>query len=506
MRPPGISRSTPPLTLLVFVVGAAALGVEIAAVRLLAPYFGASEIVWANTIGVVLVALSAGYWLGGKLADRHPRMRDLCATVMLAAGLTAALPFVARPLLDAGVKALDSISAGAFVGSLAATLVLIAAPVLVMGMVAPWALRLGIDEAGADRAGELAGRLYAVSTAGSLIGTLSAALLLVPGVGTRRTFLIFALSMALVALVGVGPRSRYVAVPVTIALLMLTPPVGAKPTSGGGKVIAEHETRIQYARVIERADGSRVLELNEGQAIHSLFKPRTELTGDYWDAALVLPLAADGPAPRRVAVLGNAAGTIARAYRRFHPRTFVDGVEIDSKLTELGRRYFDLGGDRFKAIHADARPFLRSTRSRYDVIVLDAYRQPYIPFYLTTREFFRLTRARLTPGGSVIVNVGHPAGSDRLERVLAATMRSSFRSVMRSPTRPTNTMLIGSSGRLSASRMARRSRESRALSMLADRETSRLAPALGGGDVFTDDRAPVEWLIDRSIVRYAAGR
>ncbi|HEY6779812.1 MAG TPA: fused MFS/spermidine synthase, partial [Thermoleophilaceae bacterium] len=125
----------PPLPLLVFVVGMGSLGAEIAAVRLLAPYFGASTIVWANTIGIVLVALSLGYWLGGRLADRHPHMRGLCLLALAAAGLLALVPFAADPLLDLGVAALDNVSAGAFVGSLLAVLVLVAVPVLLLGAV-----------------------------------------------------------------------------------------------------------------------------------------------------------------------------------------------------------------------------------------------------------------------------------------------------------------------------------------------------------------------------------
>ena len=123
----------PPLSVLVFVVGTGSLGAEIAAVRLLAPYFGASTIVWANTIGVVLVALSVGYWLGGRLADRHPNMRALCFTSLIAAVMLAIVPFAADPLLNVAVDALDQISAGAFLGSLVAVLVLVAVPVLLLG-------------------------------------------------------------------------------------------------------------------------------------------------------------------------------------------------------------------------------------------------------------------------------------------------------------------------------------------------------------------------------------
>ena len=155
---------------LAFVVGAASLGAEIAAARLLAPWFGASTIVWANTIATVLCALSAGYWFGGRLADRDPTLRGLCRLVLAAAGLLAVVPFVAGPFLRESVEALDSVSAGAFVGSLIAVCVLIAAPVFLLGMVAPYAVRLSVQRV--EEAGQIAGRLYAISTLGSLVGRL----------------------------------------------------------------------------------------------------------------------------------------------------------------------------------------------------------------------------------------------------------------------------------------------------------------------------------------------
>src|SRR3954469_25125828 len=129
----GFVDRRPPLTVLVFVVGMGSLGAEIAAVRLLAPYFGASTVIWANTIGVVLVALSAGYWLGGRWADRDPTKRGLCRVALLAAALLALVPFVARPLLDVAVNALDEVSAGGVLGWLGGGLVLGAGPVVVAG-------------------------------------------------------------------------------------------------------------------------------------------------------------------------------------------------------------------------------------------------------------------------------------------------------------------------------------------------------------------------------------
>jgi predicted membrane-bound spermidine synthase len=508
----------PPLPLLVFTVGTGSLGAEIAAVRLLAPYFGASTIVWANTIGIVLVALSAGYWLGGRLADRHPNMRALCMTALAAALLLAVVPFVADPLLGVAVDALDQISAGAFIGSLIAVLVLVAIPVLLLGTVSPWAIRLAVHSV--EEAGTVAGRLYALSTAGSLLGTLLSALVLIPVLGTRRTFLVFALAIAVVAVLGLRPLRRWAVAPALIAVLIALPVGTLKAsTENGGRVVHEAETEYQYARVVEYPDGERTLELNEGQAQHSICpaecdagprgprNPSSVLTGDVWDGHLVDGFAAFRKPPGRVAILGNAAGTTARAYEEFFPSTRVDGVEIDAELSEIGRHYFDMNNPRLHLYHEDARPFLRRVDARYDVISVDAYRQPYIPFYLTTVEFFETVRDRLAPGGVLIVNVGHPEGEDQLEKVLTATIGEVFPHVMRDPIEDTNTLLVASESALSAANLFQAVPSlPAALRPTALAASNRLEARLRGGEVYTDDKAPVEWLIDKSIVDYASGK
>jgi spermidine synthase len=282
--------------------------------------------------------------------------------------------------------------------------------------------------------------------------------------------------------------------------VLLAIPPGTIKSAHGATVLHEAETAYQYARVVQDRDGERRLELNEGQAVHSVWRPGTFLTGNYWDAFLVDPQAALGRAPEKLAMLGTAAGTTARAYQHYFPQTTVDAVEIDGELLDIGRRWFGL-----RPGPQDARPFLRSTHERYDAIFVDAYRQPYIPFYLTTKEFFALVRARLTPGGVVAINIGHPEGSDRLEQVLTATVGTAFRHVMRDPVAKVSTVLLASNGPLSAGRL-----ETAAPSLppdlraLAERSAARLAPGLRGGAVYTDDRAPVEWLVDESIVAYAA--
>jgi MFS family permease len=178
--------------LVVFVAGVSTLGAEIAAARLVAPAFGASTVVWANTIAIVLVALAGGYWIGGRLADRHPHKPGMARAALLGAALVALIPLVAIPLLGITEDTL-----GELPGSLVVLLVLVGPPVLVLGALSPWAIRLSVRSVAA--AGDATGRLYALSTAGGLVGNFVAALALIPLVGTRWTFLICAVLLAAVS-------------------------------------------------------------------------------------------------------------------------------------------------------------------------------------------------------------------------------------------------------------------------------------------------------------------
>jgi spermidine synthase len=306
--------------------------------------------------------------------------------------------------------------------------------------------------------------------------------------------------LALAAAAGAGSW-RFLVVGLAIAALLAVPPsaIGAD-VPGDGRVIFSSETQYQYARVIQLPSGERWLELNEGVAIHSLYRPRSYLTGGYWDDFLVLPFMGRSAPPSRVAILGDAAGTVARAYGHYFPSARVDAVEIDGELTTIGRRYFGLRGPNLHLYTADARPWLESSKARYDAIFLDAYRQPYIPFYLLTREFFEQIRDHLAPGGIVIVNVGHIPDSDALEKVVSATLHAAFGAVVRDVVSGSNSLVVASEQPLSFARLAT---VPAPLRPLAGKVVARMGPALRGGAVYTDDRAPVEWLTDLSIIGYA---
>jgi spermidine synthase len=480
------------LTGVVFAAGVGSLATEIAASRLLAPYFGNSTIVWANVIGLILASLSLGYWLGGRLADRHPSPRALGSVVVGAACLIAVIPFVARPLLDLSVEGLDRVSAGAAIGSFFGVLILFVPPVVLLGMVAPFAIRLALTDV--LTAGTVAGRLYAVSTVGSLLGTFLSALVLIPAIGTQRTLL------AAAALIGAGGAvllgRRWLVLAAGLAALLLIPPGAVKAQAG---LLYEDESRYQFIQVVER-DGVRRLYLDEGLATHSVWRRNEVLTGGVWDTYLAVPDLLGRP-PERVAMLGNAAGTAARAFARFYPFVRIDGVELDPDVSDAGRRYFEMGKIPGLEVHdQDARSYLRQTDQSYDLIIVDAYRPPYVPFYLATREFFELVRDHLNPGGIVALNVATTPDDHRLAENIAGTLATALPRVVAWQPLRFNQIVIGQNGTpLGSVRPA-----PAAVKPLVEDLRRNARPVAPADDPWTDDRAPVEWITDRMIVEFAA--
>ncbi len=485
------------LSLLVFVGGACSLGTEMAGARLLAPHFGTSNLIWANVIGLFLLYLSVGYWLGGKLADRNPSAGALARVVLGAAVTIAVLPFVAKPLFSLATNAFQGVSAGGFVASFFGTMLLFALPVTALGTISPWSIRLAVRDV--SEAGTVAGRLYALSTVGSLVGTFLPVLILVPWIGTQRTIIATAAVLALATL-PLLPR-RAIAVPILLAAALAVPP-GVTKTTDNGRLLYEGESRYQYVQVVERPDGDRVLHLNEGWAIHSVLPARGFLTHGYWDAFLTLPILSGRP-DGRVAVLGNAGGTIGNLYEEVWPDAPMDGVEIDPLVSDVGRRFLGMDNPRMQIHTADARVWIQTAPDGYDGMVIDAYRQPYIPFQLVSREFFTQVRDRMSPNGVVAINIGTPPGQTRAVDMISATMRDVFPTVLETRYDEFNSVVFAFRNETDPGEVRRLlSAATGPAATAARRVASDLTEVRPGGTVLTDDHAPIEWITDMALVSY----
>ncbi len=415
-----------------FAGGLASLAVEMAASSLLRNHFGTANLVWASIIGLILLFLTAGYFVGGRWADRSPSPVTLYQIVAWAGFLTGIVPFAAYPVLSLASLGFENYNAAMLGGSFLTVMILFSAPVTLMGCISPFIIKLVLDDV--KSAGQTTGHIYAISTIGSFLGTFLPNLLLVPIIGTRNTFIVLALLLLAVAFVGLAysgaPRRLllYLWMPVIIILLALL--LRGQPVKTAQDAIYETESAYNYIQVIEDEQGCRSLMLNEGQGIHSVYCPDQLRTPGPWDYFLIAPYF--NPAPytpdqvQSVALVGLAAGTMARQYSAVYGPIPIDGIEIDPKIVRVGQEYFEMDQPNLNVIISDGRYALAHSDRRYTVVGIDAYRLPYIPPHLATVEFFRQVHDHLTADGSIAINVGRAGEDYRLVKAMLATLLQVF--------------------------------------------------------------------------------
>ena len=489
------------------------LAIEFTASRLLQTVYGTSNIVWANVIGLVLLSLTAGYFLGGRLADRQPRP-DLFYGLVSASGFAAVFfLLLTSAVLRGAAGALAMMNVGAIAGSLLMVVLALVVPVTLLGCLSPFAVRLAVRDVA--EAGRISGRIYAVSTLGSLLGTYLPVLFTIPLAGSRLTAVLFGALLLGVGLIGWwrvrrAPLSAIGA----LALPLLLVPVVALGLRGSIKSlpsqIYETESAYNYIQVIRQGDCNYLL-LNEGQAYHSFYCDDGRVPQvSVWSVMLAAPyFYAGAQPPGNAAVIGLAAGTIPKQFTRVFGALPIDGIELDAAIVEVGRRYFALDEPNIRVIAGDGRYELSALRGPYDVITIDAYKVPYIPWHLTTREFFQDLRARLSPKGALAINVGRAPGDRRLVDAVGGTLLSVFPTVHAIDVPGTlNTILVATvqptgDDSLRANLAALPASADPLLRDVLATAAANLAPApVASGLVLTDDRAPVETISDSIVLRY----
>jgi spermidine synthase len=499
----------------VFISGMTSLAVELAASRLLGNYFGTSNLVWACIIGLILIYLSVGYYLGGSWADRSPKFSTFYQILAWAGLLVGLIPLASRPVLRFAASAFDNMQMGILFGAFGAVMVLFILPVSLLGTASPFAIRLAIGES--ENAGKVSGRIYAISTLGSFIGTFLPTLLLIPTIGTYRTFLFFGGLLILCALYGLWRSSGwrrtavYLWMPLVIAGLLWWGVNGPDKTAAGQ--VYEKESEYNYIQVREE-NGFTTLHLNDGQGIHSIYSPEPTNDAGPWEQVLAAPFFNSAPYDpgqvKSMAIVGLAAGTTARQASRVFPGIQIDGIEIDPDIVAVGRRYFDMNEPNLNVIVQDGRWALERSPKKYQVISVDAYRPPYIPWHLTTREFFQIVRNHLTDDGAMVINVGRGPSDRRLIETLGSTILSVFPTVHVMDIPGTfNSILFATVQPTSQANLVQnldalmpRSNIDPLLVETLQITAANFQPSPERGIVFTDDKAPIELITNQIVLDF----
>lgn len=411
------------LELAVFLCGAAVMVVELDAARLLAPFLGTSVVVWTSVIGVILAAMSLGYWWGGRLADRRPTLAALSWVIVFASLATALVAFARHGLLLAG-------AAGPRLGALLASAGLFAPSALLLGMVAPWAARIRLTDQA--EAGRTVGRLYALSTLGSIVGTFAGGYFLIAALGSSDVLLVTAAVLALAALsCHRGEALAKVGLAVGYVCLIAFSRADARALESVGF----HDTDTVYQRVLvypAKQPGSdrpmRVMSTGPEGVQGGMFPDApTELALSY---ARFFRLSEHfRPDAARVLVLGGGSYAYPKYSLAHRPQTLVDVVELDPGVTALAEKHFDFRPDpRVRVIHQDARVFLNANTARYDVVLGDVFHSSVsIPFHLTTVQAARRIHAALNDEGVALINV--VAARQGLRAGLLASLVATYRAV-----------------------------------------------------------------------------
>ncbi|MDJ0950735.1 MAG: fused MFS/spermidine synthase [Alphaproteobacteria bacterium] len=486
-------HDTPTVTLprgvalgIAFIAGWAIMQLEILGGRVLAPWFGYSVYQWGALIGVVMAALAAGYWLGGKVGDSPRATRFLLAALSISALFVLAVP----PFAESFMRPLRALGPGW--GAVVATAVLLGVPSVLLATTSPIVIRLTATEFIA----KTAGRVYAVSTVGSIGGTFFAAFYVIPELGSRLGHLVAA-GLIIVAAAALALSARQVKS--LAALVVVSAVLTQIPSSPAPGVILRKET-LHNIITVQDAGKHRYLYLNYTWAPQTVMIKNQVLTGIYYDLFLLGPKINDA---KTVLFLGSAGGTALKQLTHVYPDLQVTGVDLDPEVVAIADKYFGLAAEpRIRQVAADARWFLTQTGDRYDMIAIDLYVTGHVPFFTTTMEFFRLAHDRLSENGILMMNILSPRPGDDLVGPMVRTARTAFPSTFLVNTG--NYILIASKTPLTAEAVKRRLRQetnSAELRRVISRGLSTLRPASAdpAWPIFTDDRNDVEFRTFRML-------
>ena len=506
-----------------FFAGMSVMAVELGASRLLAPYFSSSQIVWTIIIGTIMIAMALGNIYGGRKVDKDPNPDKLYGRIIFAAIWIALIPVVGKYII-LGISGLlvFTISTNFLViAAFAACMLIFVFPLFLLGTVTPSLVKYTVDSL--DDSGKVVGTLNASNTIGSIIGTFVPTFISIPAVGTSITFLIFAgILLALAIAYFVSSKVFVKKIPVALVFFIVSCIFGHSGSFAFWQkhLTAEDESIYNYLQVRED-DREVVLSTNVLFGVQSVYVKERELTGMYYDYAMAAPYMAniyEKNRPLDVLILGMGTGTYATQCRRFFGEMYIEGVEIDQKITDLAHTYFELPEDVPVATY-DGRAYLNALSSdrwkkdsefgtedgKYDVIMVDAYQDITIPFQMSTVEFFTMVKDHLRADGVMVVNMnmkGSPKDENgeheaNINDYLADTIASVFQEVVTvDVSGATNRELFASAtpGMLDRFTANRAKETDPSLARMMQTVEDNKVVYRAGDHIMTDDKAPVELL------------
>jgi spermidine synthase len=482
----------------VFVCGAVVMVYEIIGSRIVSPFIGTSTYVWTSLIGVILGSLSLGYWLGGRVADKRPDAKVLALVVFVSGGMIALTILIKDMILSA----VASMPTGLEIKSVTAAIFLFAPASVALGFVTPYAVRLKMQSV--NDAGKTVGRLYALSTVGSIAGTFAAGFVLIPFVGSVRTLYVLAASLIVLSLL-IAPFAftRMSFGVLTLFALGIAGSEAAAYYQLQVKGIRDFDTEYSRVQIFRATDGKtgrpiRAMVTDPYFVQSVVYLDGDELFTSYTHFYHLLRYIR--PGFRNTLMIGGAGFTFPRNYIRAYPDAAIDVVEIDPRMNDIARDYFRLEPDpRIKIVNEDGRTFLNSAPSAaYHAVLMDAFGSLFsVPYQLTTLEAVRHVDRVLDAEGVVIFNLGSAVSGSRSRFLQSelATYRVVFPYVHVFKVHPEksdgdvqNLMIVACKTECLSDQPA--SSDAEIQGMLANRYLKDIAIAM---PVLTDDFAPVEY-------------
>lgn len=478
------------LKFFVFINGATICALEITSSRILAPYFGTSLPVWGSVMGVTMIALAIGYSWGGRIADNRPSLSVLGYLTLIAGVLATFSPLLAKVVLAVTFNSLINTDFIIIIGSLIGMTTLFALPIMIMGMVSPYAVRIASSKI--TDIGYTAGSLYSIATIGSILGIFLPSFIMVPLLGSRMTIVIFATLEIFISIISI----RQVKFLLLLIVPLLSSMISQKIYTDS---IIELETPYQYVRVL-KTSGIYEMKFNEGTGTQSIFDTsRSLLTNRYWDYGVILPYFQPQKTNQNMLILGVAGATIATNIRDYVDgiKVNITGIEIDPQVMNLAKKYFDASQKALSYQIADGRVGVNQSDKKFDIIYIDAYTQQlYIPPHLATYEFFSEAKRKLQPDGFLVANVNSISKTGPLLEAIATTMDAVFNQVWIIPVPESYNYLVLATDNWQLMDNYKAPDKFAKFNKIVKNDAWLYS---GNGLLLTDDRAPLEFLTDWEI-------